>query len=172
MRGRKPLPTSVRELTGNAGKRPINDREPAPPAPTPSTFDTAPPELTQPNAKGEISFPHGAAEWTRLAPMLRVARQITDADRSALLALCIEWDRYLTATAHVSQIGLVVKTKTGYLMTNPYLSIATRALAGCSRLWVELGLTPSSRSRVTTADGPGPGGDSFSEFDDDAPLTH
>jgi len=50
-------------------------------------------------------------------------------------------------------------------MPNPYLSIATRALAGCNKLWPELGLTPSSRSRVK-ADGAGPDGDAFSMFDD------
>jgi len=167
VRGRKPTPTSRKVLEGNPGKRALNDREPQPDAPsaTPvsAPFDTPPAEL--------LDYPHGAAEWTRIAPMMRRARQITEADRSALLALCIEWDRYLSAMAKVKK-NMVVKAPSGYPMTNPYLSIATRALASCQKLWPELGLTPSSRSRVRT-DGPGPDGDAFSEFDEQpVDVTH
>jgi phage terminase small subunit len=52
-------------------------------------------------------------------------------------------------------------------MPNPYLAIATKALAGCTRLWPELGLTPSSRSRVQVPVGDD---DPFSEFDTPMPL--
>jgi P27 family predicted phage terminase small subunit len=155
MRGRKPKPTARKRLDGNPGKRPLNDAEPTPPTPD-ETFDAPPIELDD--------FPGAAAEWTRLAPMLRTARQVTAADRSAMIALCMEWDRYLVAMAHVKKAGMVVKAPGGYPMTNPYLAIATRALGNCSRLWPELGLTPSSRSRLHV-DGPGPDGDAFSEFD-------
>ena len=64
----------------------------------------------------------------------------------------------------VSSGGMVVRSPSGYPMTNPYLSIATKALAACNKLWPELGLTPSSRSRVTTAGSAGPD-DPFAEFD-------
>jgi P27 family predicted phage terminase small subunit len=80
--------------------------------------------------------------------------------------LCLEWGRYLEAIAQVAKLGMVVKAPSGYPMPNPYLSIATKALAGCARLWPELGLTPSSRSRVQIAlpeqDAPH---DPFAEFD-------
>ena len=36
MRGRKPLPSNVVKLRGNAGKRPLNDREPRPATAVPS----------------------------------------------------------------------------------------------------------------------------------------
>jgi P27 family predicted phage terminase small subunit len=155
MRGRKPKPTAQRLLDGNPGKRPLNESEPQPTT-TAAAFDAVPEELAD-NARA-------AAEWTRLAPMLHKCRQVTDADRGTLIALCLEWARYIDATKKVATLGLVVKAPSGYPMTNPYLSIATRALAGCNKLWPELGLTPSSRSRVS-ADGPGPTGDAFSEFD-------
>jgi P27 family predicted phage terminase small subunit len=96
--------------------------------------------------------------------MLRLAGQVTLADRSALIALCLEWDRYLDATKQVQKHGLVVTTKTGYPMTNPYLVIATKALAGCNKLWPELGLTPSSRTRVKTSP-LSPADDPFAQFD-------
>jgi P27 family predicted phage terminase small subunit len=156
MRGRKPKPTQQKILEGNPGKRALNRQEPDPPPLDAAAFDVPPTELS--------GAPVACAEWVRLAPMLRRCRQITDADRSALIALCLEWARYLEATRQVALLGLVVKAPSGYPMTNPYLPIATKALAGCNKLWPELGLTPSSRSRVTTT-GPGPGGDAFSEFD-------
>ena len=39
MRGRKPKPTLMKQLNGNPGKRPLNDREPVPPAGTPTPPD-------------------------------------------------------------------------------------------------------------------------------------
>src|SRR5215831_8202644 len=132
MRGRKPTPSSVRHLTGNPGKRAFNDDEP-----TPDDFDDAvpPSELD--------GHPIALAEWKRLMPMLKRCRQITEADRGALLALCLEWARYLDATKQIARLGMVGKAPSGYPIQNPYLSIATKALAGCNKLWPELGLTPS-----------------------------
>jgi P27 family predicted phage terminase small subunit len=158
MRGRKPKPTAQKILEGNAGRRPINTAEPQPPALDPA-FDTPPPEIE--------AFPIAVAEWRRLAPMLRACKQITHADRAALIAVCLEWARYLDAMAQVKILGLVVKAPSGYPITNPFLPIATKALANCNKLWPELGLTPSSRSRVKMVEGSGPGpeGDAFSEFD-------
>lgn len=155
MRGAKPQPTTLKRLRGNPGQRPLNDNEPEPP---PIDAWDPPDELDDPKAR---------TEWARLVPMLRQCRQITVADRGALIALCIEWARYLDAMRHVRKRGLVVKAATsGFLMPNPYLSVGTKALANCQRLWPELGLTPSSRSRVKM-DGPAvdPDETAFAEFD-------
>jgi P27 family predicted phage terminase small subunit len=140
--GTRPRPTALKILLNTRRSR-VNRDEPQPPAPDASTFDTPPPELD-----GETV---AAAEWRRLAPMLRQARQITEADRSALIAACLEWGRYIDATKKTQTLGPVVTGPNGYPMTNPFLSIAARALAACNKLWPELGLTPSSRSRVTAA---------------------
>lgn len=159
MRGRKPLPTWRHRLEGNPGKRKRNAQEPAPP-PVPEDLDTAPP----PELTGDA---RAIEEWTRLLPMLRLGRQVTDADRAALLALCLEWSRYLTAIAKVAATSLIVMTPKGYPIQNPYLPVATKAFSNCAKLWPELGLTPSSRSRVktTTTDE-----DPFSEFDRPVPV--
>lgn len=154
MKGRKPRPSAQRRLAGNPGHRATNQSEPDPP-PVTDAFDLPPAELDD--------LPTAQAEWRRLAPMLRQCRQVTEADRGALLALCIEWDRYLEA--RVKAQPRVIAAPSGYAMPNPWLSIQTKALAACLKLWPELGLTPSSRTRVKTADGPGPGGDAFDEFD-------
>lgn len=163
MRGPKPKPTVVRLLDGNPGKRAINHREPKPPT-TPQTFE-APREL-----QGD---PVAVAYWNELAPMLRDIRQITDADRGVLVALCVQWSRYIEATAALQQRDeqgrsrMLIRMEGGSFQQNPYIPIANKALILCTKLWSELGLTPSSRSRVIETGVP-PGGDEFSEFD--APL--
>ena len=154
MRGRKPKPTSQRRLDGNPGHRAFNANEPQSPA-LDESFDTPPAELQSPRAQ---------AEWRRVAPILRKSRQVGATDRTSLIAACIEWARYLDANDKVAQLGFVVTTPNGYPMTNPYLSIAARALAACTKLWPELGLTPSSRSRISTVAGASPD-DPFAEFD-------
>ena len=156
MRGRKPKSSAQRRLDGNAGKRAFNHDEPQLPPLPDSVFDTPPPELA--------NNPAAQAEWLYQAPKLRKARQITASDRSALLALCIEWARYLAAIDGIERRGLIVQAPSGYPIPNPYLSIATRALQSCIKLWPELGLTPSSRSRVSMVHEGAE--DQFSEFDE------
>jgi P27 family predicted phage terminase small subunit len=158
MRGRKPKPTWQKKLEGNRGKRALNSDEPVFDAPT-DTFDEVPPELED--------MPGAAKEWQRTVPLLRKARAITAADRTALIALCIEWHRYLEALRQAKRTGMVVMMPSGIPMTNPYLGIATTALRACQKLWPELGLTPSSRSRIHI-DPTGPS-DEFSEFDQAPP---
>jgi P27 family predicted phage terminase small subunit len=142
MRGRKPTPTDLKVLRGNPGHRRLNADEPALPVLEAST-EVSPMELA--------GDPVAMAEWTRLTPMLRAARQITEAERGSLVALCQQWSRYLEAHHKAAATGMVIKSPSGYPMPNPYLGIANRALAHCTKLWAELGLTPSARSRVSTA---------------------
>jgi P27 family predicted phage terminase small subunit len=162
MRGRKPKPTAKKKLEGNPGRRPLNADEPQMPAPAPALDLTPPLELA-----GDLI---AAAEWSRVLPLMRHAHAITEGDRGALLALCQQWSRYLRAQGRVGE-AMVVKSPSGYPMPNPYIGIANKSLNNCVRLWVELGLTPSARSRVTTAPGSAFPDDAFAEFDDPPTTT-
>jgi len=155
MRGRKPKPTGRKRLEGNPGRRPLNEHEPQ----MPVANVTPPAELAD--------DPVATAEWTRLLPLLMTSHTVTEGDRGSLLALCQQWSRYLEANGKVAVSGMVVRSPSGYPMPNPYIGIANRALSNCVKLWVELGLTPSARSRVTIATGAGSfPDDPFREFDD------
>lgn len=159
MRGRKPKPTQQRVLEGNPGKRPINSQEPN----LPPTSDAVPAEL--------LGDPRAVAEWSRVAPMLVKSGVLTEADRGALLSLCQQWSLYIEARAKAT--SLVVTTKSGHPMPNPYLSVSNKALSHCIKLWAELGCTPSARSRVARVEGES--ADPFAEFDhasEHAPATH
>ena len=74
MRGRKPLPTALRLISGNPGKRPINGREPKPVISIP----TCPAHL----------MPLAKTEWKRLARYLHDPGIISELDRAALAAYC------------------------------------------------------------------------------------
>ena len=154
MTGRKPKPTARKRLEGNPGKRPLNSREPKLPAP--ESEGPLPTELM-----GDVL---ALQEWARLEPMLRASKVLTAGDRGLLVALCQQWSRYLEATQKVAVSGLVIEMPgSGYPMTNPYIGIANKCLSLCVKLWTELGLTPSARSRVTVSDAQPQ--DRFSEFD-------
>jgi P27 family predicted phage terminase small subunit len=129
---------------------------PAPGAPLIVDGETVPPEL--------INDKTATAEWLRTIPMLREREVITDGDRGSLIALCQQWSVYQEAVAQWRALGMIVKAPSGYPMVNPYLGVANKALNQCLKLWAELGLTPSSRSRVTTLPPAGPA-DPFAEFD-------
>src|SRR4029434_2006232 len=133
MKGRKPLPTDNKRLTGNPGRRPLNNREP-----NPAQLSS----LDIPEELGRDAI--AIAEWQRLAPMLHTCKQVTEADKTSLICLCLEWSRYLKARRKSAGARAVRGDGT----PNPWNLIARHAFQACVRLWPELGLTPSSRSRV------------------------
>jgi P27 family predicted phage terminase small subunit len=138
--GRRPQPTKLRVLRGNPGRRPVNPHEPQPP-PVGDEFETPPAEVSTDLL--------AAAEWRRVIPILRACGLASQAERSALVALCQQWSRYLEAHGKVRELGMIVRKPSGVPMINPYLAVADRALAHCGKLWGELGLTPSGRARLS-----------------------
>jgi P27 family predicted phage terminase small subunit len=148
MKGRKPTPTMLKVLSGNPGKRPLNEREPNAPQGVPT-----PPEWLDDEAK---------AEWERVSIDLAEMGLLSQADRPALAAYCVAWSRWVDAEAQVKKYGTVVKSPDkGFPMKSPYLSIADQALETMRKLMVEFGLTPSSRSRIRVP----AGGDEADELD-------
>ena len=143
--GRRPQPTALKVLRGNPSKRPINRDEPTI-APADESFDTPPRELA--------NDPDAEKEWRRVAPLLRVARLVTESERAALVALCQQWSRYLAAHAQVIALGMCIETTKAVPIPNPYLLVADRALTHCHRLWSELGLTPTGRARANKIGAP------------------
>lgn len=135
-RGRKPLPTALRRANGNPGKRGYNAAEPMPPEGLPD----CPPHL------GE----EAREEWHRLAKVLHGMGVLTVVDRAALAAYCQSWARWVEAEERLRDSPVLLKTPSGYVQQNPWLSIANKQLELMGRYMVELGITPASRSRLTS----------------------
>jgi P27 family predicted phage terminase small subunit len=135
MRGRRPIPTRIKVLTGNPGKRPLNKDEPRPNPVVPD----CPPELG----------PAAQREWARLIGELSSLNMVTKLDRAALATYCAAYALWAEATEAIQKFGAMVKSPTGYPMQSPYISIANRQAEIMMRIASEFGFTPASRSRIS-----------------------
>jgi len=134
MRGRKPKPAALKILEGNPGKRRINGSEPRPPQGQPSC-----PAHLSPSAK---------AEWKRLAQTLNKVGLLTQVDRAALAAYCQSYGRWVEAERRLAETPALLKTPAGYVQPSPWLAISAKQLELMAKFMAELGLTPSTRSRL------------------------
>ena len=73
---------------------------------------------------------------------------VTEVDKAALAGYCQAWARWVEAEEQLTRFGAVIKSPSGYPIQSPYLPIANKALDQMTRLLVEFGMSPSSRSRV------------------------
>ena len=135
-RGRKPLPTALKELEGDRGKgrRPLNKDEPTPP---------------QDNVKCPAwLMPEAKKEWKRLAPSLIAMGVLTEHDMEAFAGYCQAYARWREAEEFLSQHGTIFKTPSGYVQQVPQVSIAMQNLKIMQSFCTEFGLTPASRARL------------------------
>ena len=133
-RGPIPTPTVIKQLEGNPGKRPLNTREPKPRSSVPRC-----PEHLDGRAK---------KEWKRLVPVLLRMRVLTEADWMSLANLCQTWSTLVKAQEKLSEMGILYKAPSGYVMQSPLLAIVNQCVDTITKLSREFGLTPAARTRV------------------------
>jgi P27 family predicted phage terminase small subunit len=136
--GRKPKPTHLKLLAGNPGKRPLNENEPQPDA---VDETLAPPAWLS----GE-----GRAVWAVEFPKLVRKGMISDVDLNAFARRCQAQGRYINAESMIAKQGEALIGPSGFPVQNPYLAIANKAMEQALKLEIEFGMTPSSRSRVSS----------------------
>lgn len=134
MRGRRPLPTEVKRLRGNPGKRRLNAHEPTPSSRRP----TRPDFLTS----------RAAAKWDELVPELEAAHLLSRLDGELLAIFCQAWADWIEAELAVRGASPVIDTMLGNLVVSPWRTVANQHRKELLRLAVELGLSPSARSRI------------------------
>lgn len=135
LRGPAPIPTAIRRIEGNPGKRPLNEWEPQPKKVRPA----------MPKHLDKIA----RKEWNRLCPMLQRMRVLSEADGIALANLCFDYSVLQQAQESLAKTGLLSKTaRTGMIHQSPLLNIIAETTDRGTRGLREFGLTPASRSRV------------------------
>jgi len=134
--GRKRLPTRLHQLQGGRKKthRPMPKNEPMPPAIIPEC-----PEHLDEEAR---------KEWQRMVTELEPLGMLTNLDKAIFASYCQAWSTWVFATLKVREKGLVVMASTGTPMLNPYFPIVNKANEQMVKALVEIGMSPSSRSRV------------------------
>lgn len=147
--GRKPIPTALKLVRGNPGKRalPKNEAKLALAEPTPPAFlcDDA------------------KVEWGRVCSVLFSAGLMTEMDRAALGAYCASYGRWAQAERALGAMAekdaanyaLMIRTKDGNAIQNPLVGVANKAKADMVRFAAEFGMTPAARSRVEAGTGNG-----------------
>lgn len=159
MAGRRPKPTAIKELQGNPGHRPLNDKE-----------------LVAP--KGEPEMPKGMLpaarrEWKQIVPLLMRLGVLSNIDGKALAAYCDTYAHWEKARKDIDKYGLVVEEPVLDKFNNPvcvgaipgvppeagarYLvklkanpAVSNYATFGkmMKSFLIEFGLTPASRAKL------------------------
>lgn len=145
-KGRRPLPTAVKKLRGNPGKRKLNAAEPKP-------------KLVEPPMPANLT---GLAvdEWKAIVPLLMDLGVLSQVDGKALAAYCETFAQWRRAMERVEELGILVEEPiivgvgenaevvgTKY-KRNPAITIANDNLKLMKSFLVEFGLTPASRGRL------------------------
>ena len=133
----KPIPTEVKRLMGNPGKR----RLPKPgEEPSPQIVNLLP---EPPDWMGE----YGRKEWERVGPVLIEHRLLTDADLIAFAAYCANVDLMIESMLDIQKNGHTILGARGEVR-NPALAAFAQAVTALRGLATEFGMTPSSRARM------------------------
>lgn len=137
MPGRRPVPTALKILRGNPGKRALNKCEPRPPASAPA----CPRELN----------PIARKEWRRVVREMDALGMLTQLDRAALAMYAQAWAEWVESVEKLARTGYLIKAPSGYLIQNPFVSIKTQAEKAMAKIGIEFGMTPASRSKIEGA---------------------
>ena len=133
--GRKPIPASVKRLTGNPSKRPIR-----PDLPAESGVPPMPQRL--------LVEPLAVDKWKELVPILLELGTLTLADGEALATLCEVYAATQACLLELRASGPVMRTDLGGVKPNPAGPLYRSLVALQASLMGEFGLTPTSRARL------------------------
>jgi P27 family predicted phage terminase small subunit len=135
-RGRKPKPVELRDAEGNLSRRPL-------PAPI---LKNVPLTEEPPATLG----PEGAELWRELVGRLGSSGALDVIDRTALTAMCLQWDIANDARRVREAQGLFSPGSSGQLAQHPAVAIERNAHLMMLRYAAEYGATPVARTRIAT----------------------
>ena len=137
MKGRKSIPTSVKQLSGTLRPDRINPSEPV-----------IEPLVELPVAPDWLND-WAKDEWYVVVGWLHSMNMLSQIDTSILAAYCQQMGVYREAEEQLQGGKRTTTTDKGYEMASPWVSIGSKALQMALKIAAEYGLTPSSRSRIT-----------------------
>lgn len=136
MAGRRPKPDAVKELAGNPGKRKLRRAS----TPRPQGLASCPAWLA----------PVAKTEWNRLAKELELVGLLGSADQGAMAGYCTCYANLVRAQRVLNAKGFTYKHN-GLEKKRPEVQIAQDAMREMRKFAQEFGMTPSSRSKVTSS---------------------
>ena len=136
MTGRPRIPSHLKLVRGNPGRRPLPKNEPVYQA------GAAAPDWLSKRA---------AVHWPLISSQLDDAGVLTVIDTTALAMYCEAFATWHDANEKLILFGAVIKGREGIPTQSPYFRIANAAFAQMIRMLTEFGMTPSSRTKVVSA---------------------
>ena len=148
--GPRPMPSRLKIITGNPGKRPLNEDEPQPDA----LDDFSPPDHIE---NDELAV----RKWDEAAQVLCDMQVMTIADRETLARYCLVWSHWMQMREKCRQLGREImhyeadpnrtdgRLRIKWAQPAPWAVDEKAARKDLLQLEREFGLTPSSRSQVT-----------------------
>lgn len=138
MRGRKPQSTASKEASGAFAKNPQRRNRDEPQA-----------TRGMPKKPAHVVDDEVASEqWDELCKTLDDMGIVTMADRSLLALYCSTYSQWHQLQTEVAENGCYVVNDKGNLSQSPQAIQVHRYADRLLRMMAELGLTPSSRSRI------------------------
>jgi len=134
--GKRPTPTRLKIIKGTDQPCRIRKDEPKP-------------------ADDNIQMPDDMSagaikQWDKVSKQLKEARIITNIDVDALSMYCEAYATWIDANKAIQKHGVVVKNKSGFPVQSPYFLVANKAFDQMRAMLTEFGMTPSSRTRVSS----------------------
>ena len=129
------MPTALKVMRGNPGKRPLNKREPKIKAAIPP----CPSHLSD----------EAQAEWDRIGRELYEMGILANADRALLAIYAQAWGDLVKAQEQIRADGYMVKSPNGYEIPNPWLPIRNKAVEQIQKIAGEFGMSASARTRIS-----------------------
>lgn len=159
LRGPKPLPNNVVQLTGNPGKKPAH-----------RLMDSLQPEIDIPGCPSHL-LPEARKEWRRIVPELKRYGLISKLDRAALCLYLSSWAELVHAEKLLNRAiaqadrkrkeaeargeeytggdGITLVTTNGNVIYSPLWVAANKARNQVDKFLANFGMSPSARARVT-----------------------
>lgn len=132
--GRKPKPSQLHKLHGNPGKRKKNALEPE--------FEAAIPDAP------DLLEGEALKEWHRVTHDLAAKQVITNVDMAILALYCQTFADWTYNRDAVKSEGFILTNSKGDTKANPRVRLVNTFAEQLAKYAAELGITPSSRSRV------------------------
>lgn len=141
--GRKPMPAPWKAMTGNAGRRPLDNDSGV-------NFEPGIPEAP------DFLDAAARAEWDRIAPLLNTAGLLATVDGAQLALYCQAYSRWRKAELKLQEMeakdaegcGIVTKSPNGFDQLGYWMVVANKAQEQVSKALAEFGMSPVARARV------------------------
>ena len=134
MKGRRPKPLALHALEGTFRKSRHGESLIA-------INPTMPPMPDHLDAQAQT-------EWHRITAEMYAAGTLAKIDAQTIAAYCCTVSRWMTAELELQKTGLVIRTQSNEIRANPYVKIAQDSLAMLRQFAIELGISPSARTRL------------------------